>query len=216
MRSVWIIAALLIAGCAHERLAASPPPGVDLSGHWRLNAAESDDPQRLVGLLAGFGDAAAPDAPSGDGPGGADRRGGDEDGAGPRGGGREAGANAAAAPISIGALAVAMQWPGTDLVIRQVGGVAAFSSGGTSRVYQPETATRAQQRAARGRGRRAAQSCGWSDGALLVSATPDDDGPPLQLRYALSANRRRLVETIRRSGGAGRAIELIRVWDRLP
>ncbi len=39
--------ATLLAGCATDRLVATAPQGVDLSGEWRLNADLSDDPQRL-------------------------------------------------------------------------------------------------------------------------------------------------------------------------
>ena len=37
-----------MAGCASNQLASTPPPGVDLSGHWTLNLADSDDAQRLM------------------------------------------------------------------------------------------------------------------------------------------------------------------------
>jgi uncharacterized membrane protein YgcG len=38
----------LLAACAGEKLALAPPAGVDFSGTWKLNQADSDDPQRLL------------------------------------------------------------------------------------------------------------------------------------------------------------------------
>ena len=48
MRIALILAAIVLAGCASEKLAPTPPAGVDLSGQWKLNEADSDDPQRLM------------------------------------------------------------------------------------------------------------------------------------------------------------------------
>jgi hypothetical protein len=39
--------ATLLASCATEQLVATAPPGVDLSGEWRLNTNLSDDAQRI-------------------------------------------------------------------------------------------------------------------------------------------------------------------------
>src|ERR1019366_4940456 len=48
MRIALILAVIALAGCAAEKLASTPPAGVDLSGLWKLNEADSDDPQRLM------------------------------------------------------------------------------------------------------------------------------------------------------------------------
>jgi len=40
--------AVLCAGCAGERVSADTPPGVSLAGSWRLDAAASDDPQKIL------------------------------------------------------------------------------------------------------------------------------------------------------------------------
>ncbi len=48
MRVAVFVALGLLSACATEKLALTPPPGVDFSGQWRLNDAESDDPLRLV------------------------------------------------------------------------------------------------------------------------------------------------------------------------
>jgi hypothetical protein len=43
--------AVLGAGCAGERVAADAPPGASLSGSWRLDAAASDDPQKILAVM---------------------------------------------------------------------------------------------------------------------------------------------------------------------
>jgi hypothetical protein len=44
-------AAVLCAGCAGERVSADAPPGLSLSGSWRLDAAASDDPQKVLAVM---------------------------------------------------------------------------------------------------------------------------------------------------------------------
>ncbi|MGB6308949.1 MAG: hypothetical protein WBF89_14270, partial [Steroidobacteraceae bacterium] len=48
MRLVLVVALISLAACASEKLAQAPPPGVDFSGTWQLNEADSDDAQRLI------------------------------------------------------------------------------------------------------------------------------------------------------------------------
>jgi hypothetical protein len=48
MRVALTLAVVLIAGCATEKQQLAPPAGVDFSGHWKLNDADSDNPQRLI------------------------------------------------------------------------------------------------------------------------------------------------------------------------
>jgi hypothetical protein len=43
-----LVTALCIAGCATERLDASPPSGVNLSGEWKFDPNLSDDPDKLA------------------------------------------------------------------------------------------------------------------------------------------------------------------------
>jgi len=43
--------AVLCAGCAGERVSAETPPGVSLAGSWRLDAAASDDPQKVLAVM---------------------------------------------------------------------------------------------------------------------------------------------------------------------
>jgi hypothetical protein len=40
------IAVIFLSACASDKLALAPAAGVDLTGHWKLNEADSDDPQR--------------------------------------------------------------------------------------------------------------------------------------------------------------------------
>ncbi|NNM61047.1 MAG: hypothetical protein HKM03_02670 [Steroidobacteraceae bacterium] len=173
MRAGLILAVLLLSGCAHERLAQSPPPGVNLSGHWRLDAAESDDPQGVVQAFA-------------------------------------AAHGRSALRASVGDIVEAMHWPGKDLVIKQAGGVVAFSSDGKSRVYQPWSSSHATAR----QGRDARPLCGWQGASLRVSMLPDDDGPMIEIRYRVSSDRRRLLQKITQGTGRGR-LEMVRVWKRI-
>ncbi len=166
MRAGWIFAVLFIAGCAGQRMTATPLDGADLSGHWRLNAAESDDPQGLIG------------------------------------------------EASVVALVDAMRWPGKDLVIKQLGGVVAFSSDGESRVCQPSDRSLAAVRAPRGRDQQPV--CGWDGAALLVETVPDDGGRMLEDRYRVSADHQHLVQRIRESTAGGGHVDMVRVWDRVP
>ncbi|HEY4971336.1 MAG TPA: hypothetical protein VII35_15660, partial [Steroidobacteraceae bacterium] len=48
MRCVVVLAVMCLVGCASEKLVQAPPAGVDFSGSWNLNVADSDDPQRLI------------------------------------------------------------------------------------------------------------------------------------------------------------------------
>src|ERR1700730_15898153 len=48
MRLVVVLAVMCLAACASETLGQAPPVGVDFSGRWKLNIADSDDPQRLI------------------------------------------------------------------------------------------------------------------------------------------------------------------------
>ncbi len=125
-----VMAAVVMAGCASDKLALAPPPGVDLSAHWKLNEADSDDPQRL--LQSQLANATARAGPGGStGPSG---RGGGQRG---RGGGYPGGPVGPAMP-SVIVLDDALRWPGKDLVIKQSGGAVTFISGGGKRVCRPD------------------------------------------------------------------------------
>lgn len=217
-----VLAVLCLAACASEKLAQAPPTDVDFSGHWKLNVADSDDPQRL--LQAQFDEAAsAQNNPSSGGSGG-------------RGGGRGGGGMSPGGPggpvmPSMYAMGEGLRWPGKVLEIKQVAGVVAFSSGGASRVCQPMGAagkSHGHQASSRDRDRAASRRdapprardsppvrCGWADKTLIVQGgDPDDDHPPFQEHYSLSEDKQRLVEVVAFTGGRSNGFTMSRVWDR--
>src|ERR1700731_1892239 len=135
MRLVVVVAVVCLAGCASEKLALAPPPGVDFSGRWKLNEADSDDAQRLVqSQMAGPGQG----APGSSGGRGGGRAGGGSGPGGPGGGFGGAGGGAGAVPLpAVGALHWGLKWPGKELEPKQLAGLVAITSAGESRVYQP-------------------------------------------------------------------------------
>lgn len=219
------VAVLCLAACASEKLAQAPPVDVDFSGHWKLNEADSDDPQRM--LQAQFNQAAsAQNNPSSGGSGGRGGRqgGGRGDGGLPLGG--------ASGPImpSVNAMGEGLRWPGKALEIKQVAGVVAFTSGGASRVCQPMDGAGKPHRqhawsynrdsaAGRDAAPRARDAppprCGWAEKTLIVQGgDPDDDHPPFEEHYSLSDDKQRLVEVVEFTGGRSNGFTMSRAWDR--
>jgi hypothetical protein len=221
MRLVVVVAMVCLAACANEKLEQAPPVGVDFSGHWKLNTADSDDPQRLV--QAQF------DAPAGsqtNAPGGSGGRGGRQGGGRGGAGGMNPGPVAPAMP-SISAMSEGLRWPGKQLEIKQVAGVVAFTSDGNNRICQPgdagkkhrpHTGDGASGRDAPSRGRDAPPPhCGWEEKTLIVQGgDPDDDHPPFEEHYSLSDDAQRLVEVVSFKGGRSNGFTMSRVWDRAP
>jgi len=220
MRIAVVLAVLCLAACASDKLALAPKPNVDLTGNWRLNAADSDDPARLSQSQI---DAAGSNSQTG-GSGGRSGR-----------GGRGGGVPAVAGPMgpampSIGALGAGLRWPGQDLTIKQIAGVAAFTSDGRSIVFQPATAQKNHRRGgATGEGEMPQGRdmpaegrdlpppvCGWDGKTLVVkSIDPDDDQPPFEQRYSVSEDGQRLVEIVSFRGGRSGGFTMSRVWDRV-
>jgi hypothetical protein len=223
MRVILCLVLGLLAGCADEEFAVAPPAGVDLSGHWKLNVADSDDPQRVGGALASETRTAGPGAggtsggrrgrggggAGGGGPGGGGTGGGGTGGGGTGGGGGGPGFGVPDA-LSVSALGEVLRWPGSDLEIKQLGGVAAFTSNDDNRVYQPGKANPKKRK----RGPR--QVVGWSGATLVVQVEPDDDRPPFEEHYNLTADGQRLVQLIVVKGGRISGFTMSRVWDRVP
>jgi hypothetical protein len=218
MRIMWMVVAALIAGCAAERLAVSPPAGVDLSGKWHLNVADSDDPMRLSQALAS-GASVGAEGNGGQRGGRRGRGGGQGGGQGGGSGARGQGGGAGADPSSLGAAAAlpvsavseVLHWPGQDLEVKQVGGVAAFASDGDQRVYQPnDTGKNAKRK------HHARQICGWSGTSLIIQVDPDDDRPKFEEHYQLSDDSQRLVQRIVIDSGRMNGFTMSRVWDRVP
>ncbi len=226
MRRCVFLAVVCLAACASDKLAQAPPADVDFSGHWKLNEADSDDPQRL--LQAQFNQqTAAQNDPSTGGGGRGGRQGGGRGGAGgmgPRGPG---------GPLmpSVGAMGEGLRWPGKLLEVKQVAGVVAFISEGASRVCQPMDAGKAHhghQRFSNDRDSNASARdapprsrdappprCGWAEKTLIVQGgDPDDDHPPFEEHYSLSDDKQRLVEVVGFTGGRSSGFSMSRVWDR--
>jgi hypothetical protein len=223
MRAVLVVVALLVAACAGEKLALAPPPGVDFSGRWALNEADSDDPQRVA-----LSQNAAPGTSAGSqgGQGGQGGRGGRGGRGGTGAGGLGSGVPGGPVMPGVGAVMDGLRWPGRDLDIKQAGGVLTMTSLGTKQVYQPVTDAKAARHPPpgedrdprpRGRGTGLSPLCGWDAKTLVVeSENPDDDHPPFEERYSLSEDGQRLVEVVAFKGGRSGGFTVSRVWDRVP
>jgi hypothetical protein len=206
MRMAMLAGACILAACTSGRLATAPPSGVDLSGRWTLDEAESDDAQRLLQsqLVAATANA------SGSGPTSPGRR----------------GARGAAGPTAVGpvmppvtVLDEGLRWPGKDVSIKQAGSVVTFSSGGNVRDcdVSPAKAPVHASVATRGRGDAPPPRCGWDQGTLVVqSGEPEEDHPPYEQRFSVSSDGQRLVEIILFKGGRSEGFTASRVWNRVP
>jgi hypothetical protein len=191
MRLVVILALVCLAACASESLKQAPPVGVDLSGRWKLNVADSDDPQRLI--QAQFNTALAnqkrPPSSGSDG----------------RGGRPAAGPGGPVMP-PVSALHEGLRWPGKQLEI--------------NRVCEPTDPGTLPKRRAADRGAPHGRDtlpplCGWTDKTLVVQGgDPDDDHPPFEELYSLSDDGQRLVEVVNFKGGRSSGFTMSRVWDR--
>ena len=210
-----LAAVVFISACASDGLNLAPPPGVDFSGHWQLNVADSDDPMHLL-QLANAQAASAADNTGNSGRGG---RGG-------RGGGPASGYPGLTPPAtpSVSALADASRFPGKLLDIKQVGGVLTFASLGQTRVCQPSGAknshhhSNASDRDAPLPAAREAPppKCGWLEKTLIVrSSEQDEDRPPFEEHYSISDDGR-LVEEVIFRGGRSSGFTMSRVWDKSP
>jgi hypothetical protein len=220
MRWGPMVTACLMAGCASSQLASAPPAGVDLSGHWNLNFADSDDAQRL--MQSQLAAATAGVNAGGAGGGGADNR-------------RNAGRNGIPPgptgpfmpPVSV--LDDSLRWPGKDLTIEQTGDKVTFTSDGGTRFCRPSArkegrppthsgdggSAHGRDMPARGRGDAPPPRCGWDERSLVVqSGEPDDDRPPYEQRFSLSDDGQRLVEVVVFKGGRSNGFVASREWDR--
>jgi len=217
MRSAILTAILVLSACAGDGLRLTPPSGVDLTGRWKLNEADSDDPLHLLQTANSQSAARAGDSGSSGGRGG---RGG-------RGGSPGVGYPAfAPATPPIGALSEAVRFPGKHLEIKQVGGVVAFTSEGKNRICQPGDAKKVPRHRSSSSDRDAPlparrdtppPSCGWFDKTLIVRGSDrDEDRPAFEEHYSISEDGQRLVEEVSFKGGRSNGFTLSRAWDRLP
>jgi hypothetical protein len=215
MRIVWMLTAFVLAACASEKLTPAPAGGVDLTGHWKLNEADSDDPLRL--MQSQLASATAGAGPSGQtGSTGSGRRGSRGDGPGTPG---------MAGPVmpSVTILDEALRWPGKDLHVQQKEGLVSFGADGatqTCRLAQGQghhhhAADASGHPASRGRGDVPPPVCGWDAGTLVVHYGEfEDEHPPFEQRFSLSDDGQRLIEVVSFSGGRSSGFTASRVWDR--
>jgi hypothetical protein len=199
-------AVILLSACAEDKLKPAPPAGVDFSGHWQLNEAESDDPQQLAFAQSGLG--------------GHGNRGGD--GAAPGGAATAHGGYSGPRAPPIVTVGEGLRWPGKRLEIKQVAGVVAFTSDGRNRVCQPGEPLHRHSESSRRDDRLPAGRdappplCGWSERTLIIQVgDPDDDRPPIEERYSVSEDSQRLVEMVSFKGGGSDGFTVSRVWDRV-
>lgn len=219
MRALLVAAlTLLVGACASERLKLTPPAGVDFSGKWALNEADSDDPQHILDPKK------RPDQDPND-PAqnrGRGRRGGGGPG-GPGGPGMQGGALQGPPPPGASQLGAPMRFPGKQLEIKQVAGVVTFASEGRNRLCQPGTEHKKGPKPdhrdrdpSPGARDNAPSACGWDEATLVVMGGDADDGrPPFEEQYTLSGDRQRLIETVVFKGGRSSGFVMSRVWDRV-
>jgi hypothetical protein len=227
MRLVVSMAVVCLAACASDKLAQAPPAGVDFSGRWKLNVADSDDPQRLV--QAQLNPPAGGQSTSGGGGGsrGGGRQGGGRGGPGGGMGGMGSGGPSGPMMPSVGVMSEGLRWPGKELEVKQVAGVVAFTSDGIDRVCQPMNGGKPHHHSGdrdgasphggtRAQGRDSAPPrCGWTEKTLIVQGgDPDDERPPFEEHYSLSDDGQRLVEVVVFNGGRSSGFTMSRVWDR--
>ncbi len=230
MRLVVVVTVMCLAACASEELQQAPPAGVDFSGRWQINEADSDDPQRLIqAQIDGPAKAQSTSGGSGGGGSGGGRGGRQGGGRGGAGGMVPGGPNGPVMP-SVSAMSEGLRWPGKQLDIKQVAGVVAFSSDGINRVCQPMDAGKVHRHHPDSAGRDRGSSgrdprvqgrdpppphCGWSEKTLIVQGgDPDDDRPPFEEQYSLSQDGQRLIEIVGFRGGRSSGFTMSRVWDR--
>jgi hypothetical protein len=197
MRIAMLAGACILAACAIDGLAPAPPSGVNLSGHWALDEADSDDAQRL--LQSQLKAATANASGSGQS---AKRRG--PEALGP-----------VMPPVTV--LDEGLRWPGKEVSIKQSGTVVTFASGGSVRDCQlkPFKAPAHSGAATRGRGDAPPPRCGWDQGTLVVqSGEPEEDHPPYEQRFSLSPDGQQLVEVVLFKGGRSDGFSASRVWNR--
>jgi hypothetical protein len=210
MRVAVFAAVIFLGACASDKLEQAPPPGVDFSGNWKLDVADSDDPMHVTQSANGPAS-------------GAGGRGGRGGGASAQGYGNPA-LTGPATP-SFGAVGAGLRWPGKQLVIKQVGGAVTFFSDGRNRVCQggeaqknPRHHSDASDKDADLPALRQAPppKCGWLEKTLIIQSRDPDDRPPFEERYSLSDDGNRLIENVGFRGGYSNGFTMTRVWDRVP
>jgi hypothetical protein len=212
IRAAVTAAFFVLSACATNGLSLAPPKDVDFSGHWELNVADSDDPQHLL-QTANQQAAAAGD------PGNSGGRGGGRGNGRGRAGGAYPGATPPPTP-AVATLSEAFLWPGNKMDIKQVAGVVAFTSDGSSRICTPSSSDKKSHHhddEHRPSGRDLPPlACGWIDRTLIVQGGDDNDRARYESSFSVSEDGKRLVEMVAFKGGRSNGFTLSRVWDRTP
>jgi hypothetical protein len=216
VRVAVLAAVVLLSACASEELRLAPPPGVDFSGRWQLNEADSDDPLHLLQAANSQQLTNSGNTGNTGGRGGRSGRGGSP------------GGYPTPAPVptpSMGVLSEALRFPGKQIEVRQVGGVVTLTSDGKSRACKPSRGNKGSQHHGGSKDRDAPPAtrdappptCGWSEKTLIVKTRDvDDDVPPFEEHYSLTEDGQRLVEEVSFRGGRSSGFVMSRVWDKLP
>ncbi|HTV98599.1 MAG TPA: hypothetical protein VME42_21590 [Steroidobacteraceae bacterium] len=206
MRIAVVVGVCVLAACAGDRLVSTPPGGVNLSGQWKLDEADSDDAQRLLQsqLVAATANASA----------------GGQTQTSSRRGGRQQLGPVAMGPVmpSVLVLDEGLRWPGKLVSIEQSGPRVTFTSSGSSarECVAGERQPRESLSATRGRGDAPPPRCGWDGSTLVVeSGEPEEDRPPYNQRFNLSSDGRQLIEVVTFTGGRSNGFTASRVWDRV-
>jgi hypothetical protein len=218
MRTALALAVIVLAACASERLASTPPAGVDFSGTWQLNPADSDDPRLLLNQT----ETGRATAGSGGSTGGRQSGGGRGGKRGGRSSSGTGGAAAQAPPTSatLQVLGSSLHWPGKDLHVKQIAGTVEITSENITRIYRPTSAKRYMPTSAKGEGALRSDGppppCGWLARTLVVLAgESQDDRLPVEQHYGISEDGRRLIEIVGVKGHMD-GFTVSRVWDRAP
>src|SRR3981189_2036610 len=115
MRFVVVVTVMCLSACASEKLKQAPPAGVDFSGRWKLNEADSDDPQRLIqAQINGPAKSQSTSGGSGGGGGGSGGGRGRQGGRGGAGGMVPGGPSAPVMP-PVSVMNEGLRWPGKQL-----------------------------------------------------------------------------------------------------
>jgi hypothetical protein len=222
MRFAVFAAVIFLSACASEQQSSAPPPGVDFSGQWKLNSADSDDPTHLAQAASAQAGAARGGGSGGQGgQGGGGGRGGGRGGGNAPGLGNPGAIGPATPPMS--ALAQALRWPGKALEIKQAGGILTFTSDGKARVCQPGSHEKKSHHhdskdsdALPSEREAPPPRCSWSDKTLIVQGNDsEEERPSFEEHYSVTADGQRLVEMVSFKGARYNGFTASRVWDRI-
>ena len=211
-RLLLCTAAGILLGCAGDRFSSEAPPGVSLTGVWRLNRTASDDPQRVLERMRAeavrsMSRRAIPAAlPRSRGAGTSSAP---EDGPPP---GEEAASHGAgrADPLLRSPMAhvlLARLARGESLSVRQTPGEFTLDYGNSRRSFTSGTHS-----VVSAEGGVADQICGWK-GREYVIEVRAQSGPDVTERYGLTKDGKHLVERLHIAPAELPGVDLTRVYD---